>query len=255
MRTFWQIAVGFAVIVLSQQGAVQAGAITDTDFYAIQGNELQSGNGLLDFYLFNGSTDHEANMCDGFNGDDSNSDMPHGSGETTALGSYITSIGELREFYTICNFPPRCIHNIGLSVDINESDYEIILNSLTVVIDYDATYGDLRDDPFSGDIDSATQNLTKDLFTGGTTAAWLDSSPKTLTEFNPGGGWADYLIWTDIDPFDDAFEDDTRILFFWDSEGHTDGGETIFVSGSFVPEPASLSLLAVGGLCLLRRRR
>jgi hypothetical protein len=253
MRTSWLIAAGSVVVALGLHGAVQANVITDPDLYIIQGNELQSGNGLLDFYFFNGSTSHEENVCDGFDGDDSNSEMAHG-GTTTVRESYITSIGELRTFYTLC-FSDDNRHNIGLSVDINESDYEITLNSLTVVIDYDATYGDLRDDPFSGDIDSATQNLTNDLFTGGTTAAWLDSSPKTLTEYNPGGGWADYIIWTGIDPFDGAFEDDTRILFHWDSEGHSDGGDTIFISGSYVPEPISLSLLALGGLCLLRRRR
>ena len=251
MRTIGLLIVSLVVIAFGQQGAVRADAITEGNFYEIQGNELQSGNGLLDFYFFNGSTAHEENSCDGFDGDDSNADMPAGGG-TTAVESYITSIAELRLFYTLC-FTEEYRHDIGLSLDINESDSEIILNALTVVIDYDA-FGDERDEPLLYDLESAMQNDTNAGFSGGTDVAWLASPPKTLTEYNPGAGWADYVIWLGIDPFDEAFEDDTRILFHWDSAGHTDGGETIFISGSFVPEPATLSLLALGGLLVARRR-
>ena len=67
-----------------------------------------------------------------------------------------------------------------------------------VVIDYDP-FGDERDDPLSYDLESAMQNSTNATFSGGTPVAWLGSSPKTLIEYNPGAGWADYLIWLDID--------------------------------------------------------
>jgi hypothetical protein len=248
------ILVPFAVVIVaSLTVAAQADVITDTDIYAITGHESQSGHGLLDLYVFNGSTTGEENQCDSFDGDDSNTEMPFGGG-TWANESYVTSIGELRDFYLLC-FEEPDRHEIYLSVDLNESVASFInLDALTVMIDYDMIYGDLRDNPASGDIDSDTQNLTNDNFGGGTTVAWLDSSPKLLPENEPGGGWADYAIRLGIDPFDPAFSNDTRILIHWESSDHTDGGDTIFISGSFIPEPATLTLCALVGLAICRRR-
>ena len=107
----------------------------------------------------------------------------------------------------------------------------------------------------NNDISSAEQNSTGSSYTGGTLAAWLDTSPKILPLNVQGAGFADYIIFTGVDPFDSAYADSTRILFFWDSSDHDDGGETYFLSGSVIPEPATLGLLLIGGLTLLRRRR
>jgi hypothetical protein len=244
----------FVAFVLATALTAQADTITDFDIIATTGNEIQSGNGLLDFYLFDGATSLEENQCDGFDGDDSNTDMPGGGG-TTALESYITSMGELQSFYDIC-FPDLAITDIALYVDLNEegSDDYIYLDALTVVIDYDPIYGDLRDNPASGDIDSATQNLTNDNFSGGTQLASLDYAPKLLPVNEPGAGWADYAIVLGINPYD--YPPETRILIHLDSYEHTDGGETIFISGKYwIPEPGSLSLLLLGGLAMLRRTR
>ena len=245
-----------AICVLAlQTGLAQAGVITDGDIWATTGNEIQAGNGLLDFVLFNGSVAGDANECDGFNGDDANTDMPHGGG-TAAAESYITSIGELRAFYTICDFPEEFKHNLRLSVDLNEegSAEWIYLSALTIVIDYDPVYGDGRDDPASCDISSAEQNMTNAMFGGGETAAWLDYSPKRLDVNEQGAGWADFVITTGIDPFDPAYTDSTRILIHWASYDHTNGSDTVFIS-SYIPEPSALSLLALGSLAVLRRKR
>jgi hypothetical protein len=227
----------------------------DRDIIPTTGNEVQSGNGLLDFYLFDGATSLEENQCDGFDGDDSNTEMP-GGGETTTLESYITSMGELQLFYDLC-FPGESVTDIAIYLDLNEegSDAHIYLDALTVVVGYDPIYGDLRDDPASGDIDSETQNLTNNNYSGGVDVAWLDSSSPVLLPVNEqGAGWADYAIVLGINPYD--YSPDTRVLIHWQSHDHTDGSDTIFISGEYwIPEPGSLSLLLCGSLALMRRRR
>lgn len=258
------------VCLLMGAAAAQADVITDNDIIALAGSEnrVHSGNGTLDLILFHDAMAGSGNTSGAFDADDAYIDMPKGSsaGNSTAIASYITSVGELRQFY-ILNFPDgqggSTITDLLLIVDLNQvTGTDVILDNLTVVRDYDLIFGDSRDDPASNDIDSDTQALTGAGFTGGTVLASLDTSPKILALVRQGAGFADYAIRLGIDPFDSAFADDTPILFHWQSHGHDSGGESIFFSGSVsgfnhVPEPATLSLLALGGLValLIRRRK
>jgi hypothetical protein len=249
--------------------------ITSADIFDTLGVEQGSGNGTLDFIFFTESQGGAENSASGFDGDDANTDMPTGNHNTTAMESFVTSIGELRDFYKL-NFPDglggSTVDEIVLFVDINQttSGSDISLDGLEIWIDYDATFGDDRDDPGGTDpdgtyidVDSSLQNATNSSFSGGTLAAVLDS-PKLLPLLaQHGAGFEDYAILTGINPFDDAYCATTRILFDWQSSGHNDGGETIFLSGEYsahdVPEPGALLLLASGawvaGMAYKRRLR
>jgi len=226
--------------------------ITDADIYAVTGNETQSGNGTLDLILFTESAGGSLNHYDGFDADDANTAMP-GGGVTTADESYITSIGELRDFYDF-TFGPGIIQEVVLFVDLNQTTGSppLALETLDILIDYGA-FGDSRDSPWTTDITSTTQNSTGSGYTGGTMLASLDST-KNLALNEQGAGWGDYMICTGINPYDAGFSNDTRILFNWASSNHDDGGETIFLSG-IVPEPSTAMLLAVAGACMCFRRR
>jgi hypothetical protein len=250
---FW----GSVVLVLAWAPlpVATAGLITSQDIIPLTGHYTGSGNGTLNLILFTESAGGSGNSAGSFNGDNACTDMPTGSSKTTASESYITSIGELRQFYAL-NFPGLQITNIVLYVDLNQitGDPGITLNDLVVVTDYAQNFGDSRDNPHLNDITSAKQNATNAGFSGGTIQARLDG-PKTLPFLQQGAGWADYAIHLGVNPQDPSFSDSTRILFHWESSGHNDGGETIFLSGTYqVPEPATLIFLASGRL-LFRRRR
>ncbi len=251
-------------LVLAVSPALAAQIITDSDIVATDNNMIGSGNGTLDFLFFTESAGGSQNSGGGFDGDDANTDMPTGAGSTTAVESFITSINELRDFY-ILNFPDgqggSLIQELVVFVDLNQiggSD-PLGLNAFTVVKDYTPSFGDDRDDPAGTDISSALQNMTNDGYAGGTVLAQLDG-PKMLPLNEQGAGWADYAIYTGIDPFDPAL-DGARLLFFWDSgtvDGpHNDGGESIFLSGEYgvIPEPGTMALIGFGGLLLLVVRR
>jgi len=237
--------------------------ITDADIIPTTGNEVQSGNGTLDYIFFweGGGVGVSENAADGFDGDDANRDMPNGSQNVSVSESFVTSIGELREFYTL-NFPDgmcgSTCHRMGLFVDVNQtgSGKDLYLDTLTVVLNYDA-FGDDRDDPATYDVSSELQESTGSGFSGGTILAQLDAfTPKYIGVNEQGAGWADYIIDLGIDPFDSGFSDSDRILFFWESHGHNDGGETIYLSGSYcIPEPATMALVGFGALLLLVRRK
>lgn len=246
----WLLGVGVMLLVV----AVSPGdTITDADIVATDGNEIGSGNGTLDLLLLTESSGGSGNSKGGFDGDDACTDMPTGGGSTVSE-SYITSVGELRAFFDL-NFAQQ-VHDIPLCVDLNQikGGDDVTLTTLTVVVDYTANFGDDRDNPATSDITSALQNATAAGFSGGTVVASLDG-PKVLPLNVQGAGWADYIIMLGIDPYDQAFSDSTRILFHWESYGHDDGGETIFLSGEYIPEPATAALLLVCSVAAIVRRR
>ncbi len=111
--------------------------------------------------------------------------------------------------------------------------------------------------PF-GDVSSATQAGINQIYSGGMTIAYLDPQPAAnLPVNNEGAGFADYAIFTGIDPF--ALNDNDVLLFNVSMSSLNDGAEEIFLSGSFspsdiIPEPSSFWLLIAGGLVLGSRR-
>ncbi|UCF32695.1 MAG: hypothetical protein JSV78_10215 [Phycisphaerales bacterium] len=61
--------VALALFVLAALIAVQDGATPALDLIPTSGNEIQSGNGLLDFYLLDGVTSLEENQYGTFDAD------------------------------------------------------------------------------------------------------------------------------------------------------------------------------------------
>lgn len=258
----------FAIALAVVAAPAEAVVLDSSYFITLSGSETGSGNGTLDLILFTESNGGIANSSGSFNGDNANTGMPTGNGNTTALESYATSIGDLRDFY-ILNFPDgnggSTVDEIAIFVDVNETggSQDISLDTLNIVQDYNATFGDDRDNPSAADILSALQNSTNAGYSGGTLLANLDAS-HILPYQNNGAGHADVVIFTGINPFDNAFNDSTRILFHWASSDHDNGGESIFLSGEFAahdlqtPEPASVALAALGGVgfvVVVRRQR
>ncbi len=259
------IAIALGAIALSSAAPAGAALITNSDIFGLDGTAVGSGNGTLDFILFTESSGGSTNASGPFNGDNANTAMPTGGGNTTASVTFMTSIGELRDFYRL-NFPDgmggSTVNQMVIFVDVNETGglQDINMNVLTIVSGYNQIYADGRDNPHLVDLSSATQNSTNLNFSGGTVLAALDSSPKNLPQQNVGAGQADYAIFTHVNPFSLSFADSTRILIHWESSLHNNGGETIFLSGSLgpndgLPEPATLALLMLGALGLRRTRR
>ena len=251
---------------LGGAGFAQAGLITDSHIVPIPQHIVGSGNGTLDFILLTESAGGSQNSAGGFNGDNANTQMPTGSGNVAADESFITSIGELRDFFRL-NFPNgsggSTVNQLVVMVDVNETGQpqQINLDVFKIVTSFDLFPGvDPRNTPFSVDLTSAQQNATNGLFGGGTVQAELDATPKVLAQNNTGAGFADHAIFTGINPFSPAFSDSDRILLHWESSVHDNGGETIFLSGrfgpqDFVPEPASVSVLGLAGVLVARRAR
>jgi hypothetical protein len=255
-----------AVVLGGGGNAAHAGLITMNQIVPVPVGMVGSGNGTLDFILLTESAGGSQNHTGSFDGDNANTQMPTGSGNTTANESFITSIGELRSFFLL-NFPNgtggSTVNQLVVMVDVNETGgpQQITLDKFDIVRNFTAFAGtDPRNDPLNNDITSSQQNATNASYSGGTLLANLDGTSKILGQNSVGAGHADQAIFTGINPFDVAFSDSDRILLHWESSDHDNGGETVFISGSlgpqdFAPEPASLSLLGLAGVLATRRTR
>jgi hypothetical protein len=122
----WKIrgALVLSTLVLLNAAASRAGVITSADIFAVPSATIGSGNGTLDFILLTESSGGSTNSQGSFNADNANTDMPTGSGKTTADESFITSFGELRDFFEL-NFPNgsggSTVSEIVVMVDVNET--------------------------------------------------------------------------------------------------------------------------------------
>jgi hypothetical protein len=226
---------------------------------ALPQNVTGSGNGTLDLRLFTFSGSEIQNSAGLFNGDNGNNTLPQGGGSDTMsfVESYVTTAGKLKAYFLL-NFP-NPPSEVVLFLDLNETGGGQPTNTITkldIILNPATIQG--NPDPVNTDVSSATQAGINQVYTGGTLLENLNPQPAdNLPVNNQGAGWADYAIFTSLQPF--ALNDNDVILFNISMERLNNGAEEIFLSGTYapsdVPEPSSLALLLAGGLVLLRRRR
>ena len=250
------VGVFIAVILLCGSNA-QAVLIQTADIVAIPSGVTGSGNGTLDLRMFTFSGSEIQNTAGSFNGDNGNNTLPQGGGASAFVESYATTAGELKAYYDL-NFGPGSINEIVLFLDLNETgttgELTNTLAKLDVVINPASITG--SPNPLN-DVLSSEQAAINQGYTGGTTIANLNPQPAANLPVNSqGAGFADYAIFTGIDPF--SLNDSDVLLFNVSMSTLNNGAEEIFLSGMYapsdIPEPATMALMALGGL-LLRRKK
>ncbi len=249
----------FIVVILLCSGSVNAALIETADIVAIPDGVVGSGNGTLDLRMFTFSGSEIQNTAGSFNGDNGNNTLPQGGGAdiNVFVESYVTTAGELKSYYNL-NFLPGTIHEIMLCLDLNETgggEPNNTLAKLDIVINPTGISG--SPNPL-GDVWGVEQAAIDQVYTGGATIANLSPEPAAnIPVNNQGAGFADYAIFTGIDPF--SLNDSDVLLFNVSMNTLNDGAEQIFLSGTYapgdIPEPATMGLLLIGGLTLLRRKR
>jgi hypothetical protein len=248
-----------AVILLCGRNA-QAVLIQTADIVAIPSGVTGSGNGTLDLRMFTFSGSEIPNTAGSFNGDNGNNTLPNSGGAEDTFAfveSYATTAGELKAYYNL-NFLSGSIHEIVLFLDLNETGETGKLNNTLAKLDVVKNPASMTGNPDPlGDVSSSEQAAINQVYTGGTTIANLSPEPADNLPINAqGAGFADYAIFTGIDPF--SLNDNDVLLFNVSMSTLNNGAEEIFLSGLYaptdVPEPATMCLLALGGL-LMRKRR
>ncbi len=250
----------FIALVLLCSTNISAALIQTDDIVMIPSGAIGSGNGTLDLRMFTFSGSEIQNAAGSFNGDNGNKTLPQGGGAdiSTFEESYVTTAGELKAFYDL-NFPPAgTIKELVLFLDLNETGGGIPNNTLAkldIVLNPTSISG--NPDP-SGDVSSAEQAAINQVYTGGTIIANLSPQPAVnIPVNNQGAGFADYAIFTGVNPF--SLNDSDVLLFNISMDTLNNGAEEIFLSGTYagtdIPEPATMSLLALGGLPLILRRK
>jgi hypothetical protein len=258
-----QFALFITVATLGFGVLCRADDITTNDIVAIPQHVTGSGNGTLDLRMFTFSGSEIQNTSGSFNGDNGNNTLPQGGGADTLsfAESYITTAGKLKSFYNL-NFAPNSIHEIVLFLDLNETGGGIPTNSLdrlNIILNPASVQG--NPNPLGGDVSSASQAAIDQVFSGGVRISKLNPEPADNLPVNSqGAGFADYAIFTGIDPF--SLNDSDVLLFNISMSSLNNGAEEIFLSGLYaptdllVPEPGAASLVALGviGIAALRRK-
>lgn len=254
------VRIGILAVLIS--GTVQAKAISTDDIRMIPSGVVGSGNGTLDLRMFTFSGSEILNTAGTFDGDNGNNNLPNANagGDVWSFAeSYVTTAGKLKDYYEL-NFPPGLIHEIAIFLDLNETTGTAQLSNTLMLLDVilnPVIQG--NPDPIGSDVSSGEQVAIRQVYTGGTKIAYLDPQPAAnLPLANQGAGFADYAIFTGIDPFN--LDDDDVLLFNVSMDLLSNGSEEVFLSGEFAPtdiyspEPGTLTLLGMGCLAMLRRR-
>jgi len=238
-----------------------AAMIQTADIVAIPEHLTGSGNGTLDLRMFTFSGSEILNTGGTLDADNGNNALPQGGGADISwfVESYVITAGELQAFYEL-NFPPELLDDIEivLFLDLNETGGGMPHNTLAKLdVIFNPTSIQGAPDPF-GDVLSGQQAAIDRVYTGGAKIAYLSPEPAANLPVNSqGAGFADYAIFTGIDPF--ALDDNDVLLFNVSMNTLNNGAEEVFLSGTYagndIPEPATVIFLALGSLTLLRSRR
>lgn len=235
-----------AVLIAASALVIQtarADIISTADIVAIPQHLTGSGNGTLDLRMFTYSGSEIQNTAGAFNGDNGNNTLPQGSGAdiSSFVESYVTTAGKLKTYYDLNFSPPGSIHEIVVFLDLNETgggEPNNTLEKLDIVLNPTTIQG--NPDPLLGDVSSSAQAAINEVYSSGTTIANLNPQPaNNLPVTSQGAGFADYAIFTGIDPF--ALNDGDVLLFNVSMSRLNNGAEEIFLSGKYspsnIPEP------------------
>jgi hypothetical protein len=261
-KAFVRLAMVLGISILAAVRA-HADTITTPDIAALPQNVVGSGNGTLNLRMFTFSGSEIQNTSGLFNGDNGNNTLPQGGSTDTSLfnESYVTTAGELKAYYNL-NFLPGSINEVLLFLDLSETGGGAPINTLAkldIILNPTSIQG--NPNPF-GDVSSVSQAAINQVYTGGLTIANLSPQPANNLPVNSqGAGFADYAIFTGINPF--SLNDSDVLLFNISMSQLSGGAEEIFLSGIYgpadiaaiIPEPGCLSLLVVGGLGLAMHRQ
>jgi hypothetical protein len=243
---WWRI--GLAVAATVSMSRAEAALLDSPSMSVIEADDVAalmdpqpagSGLGLLDLVLLAPSGFGSLNNPAGaLNFDNSNTNMPTGA-SANANESYVTSVGELRDFYRL-NFPDgsggSMVSELLLFAALQEAGAPgtISLDGLDLAIDYSVPSSAAAQDPAANDVTATIQNAINGTVDTGTGTRLVSLvGPLTLQDVRPEG--ADVVLASGWNPFDPSLSDGTRLMVHWTSSQHDSAGESLFLSGALAP--------------------